>query len=405
MSSSNTDFDATLVDWLYGELDSDATARFEAHLETHPEHKAEAHALRDTRMAFQELPQAEPSHALTAVLMQQAAASAQPSQGLWASIVGFFQPLVMHPATAALATIVLVAGVAGTLYVRNGNIVSEPSVVSSNAERPSDMSRQAAAPEGAAPTSSAKLESLARGESEMDGESPVVAANDTRGYAADIATAAQEERLQAALAKTESKPQQARSKEKKSKDASGAPVGLRVTGDSDAFAFDSTSNAISGGAFADSTQKSGIKSPGKKNKVVSRGLVGGSTTETVAPAPEPKASKSAAPARKPQSWESKQVADFQVAARGKRCRDAGRIAIDLKEKSPLAYKENVKGSPEESDCSYYIASETKRRKTARSKRAASKSKKTSTPKGQGKSVPKKALAAPQESFDENASGL
>ena len=404
MSSSNTDFDATLVDWLYGELDSDAAASFEAHLETHPEHKAEAHALRDTRMAFQELPQAEPSRALTAVLMQQAAASAQPSQGLWASIVGFFQPLVMHPATAALATIVLVAGVAGTLYVRNGNMVSEPSVVKSNSARPSDMS-PAAAPEGAAATSSAKLDSLARGESEMDGESAAEIANDSRGYAADIATAAQEELLQAVMAKEEGKPQRARVKEKKSKDASGAPVGLRATGDSDVFGFNGTSNAISGGAYADSNQKQGVESPGKKNKTVSRGLVGGSTTETVAPEPEPKVSKSAAPASKPQSWESKQVADFQVAARGKRCRDAGRIAIDLKEKSPLAYKENVKGSPEESDCSYYIASETKRRKSARSKRAASKSKKTSTPKGQGKSVPKKALAAPQESFDETAEGL
>ena len=128
-------------------------------------------------------------------------------------------------------------------------------------------------------------------------------------------------------------------------------------------------------------------------------MVGGSTPETVAP-PSPKVSKTSTPANKPKSWESQQVADFQVAARGKRCRDAGRIANDLKEKSPLAYKENVKGSPEESDCSYYIASETKRRKTARTKRAA-KSKKA----GQGKSVPKKAVAAPEESFDETAEGL
>jgi hypothetical protein len=83
-----------------------------------------------------------------------------------------------------------------------------------------------------------------------------------------------------------------------------------------------------------------------------------------------------------------------------------RIANDLKKKSPLAYKQNVKGSPEESDCDYYIASETKRRKTARTKLAVSKSKK-STParKGQGKSVPKKAVAAPEESFDATAEGL
>ena len=45
-------------------------------------------------MAFQELPQAEPSRALTAVLMQQAAASAQPKKGIWASVVGF-----LHEAT------------------------------------------------------------------------------------------------------------------------------------------------------------------------------------------------------------------------------------------------------------------------------------------------------------------
>lgn len=408
MSSSNTDFDATLLDWLYGELDSDAMASFEAHLETHPEHRAEAHALRDTRMAFQELPQAEPSGALTAMLMQQAAASVQPKEGLWASIVGFFQPIVLHPAAAAMATVVLLAGVAGTLYLKNGNMVAEPTAASSKAERPSEAPG-AVAPEPAM-FADRESEGLDEAKSKNAQEAPDSKADDdgdSRSFSADLASPAQEEVLRAAMSQDDSqleRQSRATGKSKLSaKDVTEKELqGARAEGrDGDNFAFNnSTSNAISGGALAlDGKPVVDQKAPAKKSRS-SRGMVGGSTAETIAP-PSPTVSKTSTPANKPQSWESQQVADFQVAARGKRCRDAGRIANDLKEKSPLAYKQNVKGSPEETDCSYYIASETKRRKTARTKRAAKSKKKA----GQGKSVPKKAVAAPQESFDETAEGL
>ena len=405
MSSSNTDFDATLLDWLYGELDSDAMASFEAHLETHPEHRAEAHALRDTRMAFQELPQAEPSGALTAMLMHQAAASVQPKEGMWASFVGLFQPIMLHPAAAAMATVVLLAGVAGTLYLKNGNMVAEPTAASSKAERPAEAPG-AAAPE---PAMFADRESEGLDEAKLKNaqEAPNTKADDgdSRKFSADLASPAQEEVLRAAISQEDSRlgrQSRATGKSKPSgKDVTEKDLGARTEGrDGDNFAFNSsTSNAISGGALAlDAKPAVNQKAPAKKTRS-SRGMVGGSTAETIAP-PSPTRSKTSTPVNKPQSWESQQVADFQVAARGKRCRDAGRIANDLKEKSPLAYKQNVKGSPEETDCSYYIASETKRRKTARTKRTA-KSKKA----GQGKSVPKKAVAAPEESFDQTAEGL
>ncbi len=402
MSSSNTDFDATLLDWLYGELDSEAAASFEAHLETHPEHKAEALALRETRMAFQQLPQAEPSSALTAVLMQQAAASAQPKQGMWASIVGFFQPVMLHPAAAAMATVVLLAGVAGTLYLRNGDMVAEPTVASSKAERTSGAQPGAAPPVAAVEPDLGVDQTLARDEeSEQDGNgSENGAKNDnSRALAADLASPAQEERLRSALAREGGEQEQPRKPRNATKSRAGKGQG------DDGFAFDSTSNAISGGAIADSKAKLSDKThkreaPAKKNRSSSRGLVGGSTPETATVAPSPVVTATKAPP----SWETKNVQDFQIAARGKRCREAGRIANDLKEKSPQVYKQSVEGSPEESNCSSYIASETKRRKMARSKRAARKSKQKAR-KGQGKSVPRKAVAAPQESFDETAEGL
>jgi anti-sigma factor RsiW len=334
MSSSNTDFDATLLDWLYGELDSDAMASFEAHLETHPEHKAEAHALRDTRMAFQELPQAEPSGALTAMLMQQAAASVQPKEGIWASIVGFFQPVVLHPAAAAMATVVLLAGVVGTLYLKNGSMVAEPTAVSSKAERPA-QAPGAAAPE---PAMFGDRESESVDDGAKSGNAKSVNAqleptakaddNNARKFSADLASPAQEEVLRAAISQEDGRLGRQSRKDATDKVQLGA---REEGGDGDSFAFNnSTSNAISGGAVAidSKLQELNEQTPAKKNRS-RRGMVGGSTPETVAP-PSPKVSKTSTPANKPQSWESQQVADFQVAALGKRCRDAGRIAYELK---------------------------------------------------------------------------
>ena len=400
MSSSNTDFDANLVDWLYGELDAETQASFEAHLEANPEHKAEAQALRETRVAFQELPEAEPPNALTAMLMQQAATTAQPKQGMWAAMVSFFQPVILHPAASAMATIIVVAGVAGTLYLRNGKMVAETTVASSEAIAPAPR------PGGAQPASLSAPELKERAGTFADDEdnlptTTAVAPAGEQAFGADIASPEQEESLRAA--KEETGGVRDEKLQEGSKNRLNEAVAL---GSLDGYAFDGdmASNAISGGAIADTmaterkkdsfAQPPGrrLRSDAKPKSAKSSGPPPSSVADVQ---PAPKAGKKSIA----NSWEQKQVVSFQSLARKNRCRDAGRIANDLRDKSPLAYDRNVKGTPEESDCRDYIASESKRRKTARTRKELAKSK--ARKKGQGKSVPKNAVAAPAEDFAED----
>ena len=120
------DSDDLWVDWLYGELDAESEKRFEEHLATSEEARAHAAALTATREAFRELAPAEAPAAMKSALLAAARAevagrpaAVAPAKGLsrWA---GFLESLAAHPALAAAATFALVAGVAGTLFVRGG---------------------------------------------------------------------------------------------------------------------------------------------------------------------------------------------------------------------------------------------------------------------------------------------
>lgn len=392
MSSSSSDFDAQLMDWLYGELDASGMARFEAHLDTHPEAKAEAEALQQTRLAFEEFPQAEPPSAMMAMVMHQAATEVQPKAGLWSTIAGFFQPIVLHPAASAMATLVLLAGVAGALYVRNGDMRAEQSAKSSSiAPSTSTASRPAlAAKAELADDDKYKYSELAEAEEALSdrGLEP-----EMPGYAADLATPAQEELIQTAK-KTAPKPMVDGVLSRSSADKGDSDD---IDND-DVFKSEIAANAISGGL-----QARDLEPAEKSSEPEFRAKPNRASAPSQAPMAEPKRPSSTLAKKESQKDErlgrdEQQVQRFQAAARSKRCQDAGRIANDLLERNPKVYRSDVKGSPEESDCSYYIASETKRRTRARAKRALATRKKAkpSRRKGQGKSVPSKAKAAPQE---------
>lgn len=126
--------DELMMDWLYQELDESSSARVAEHVEGCPRCSAEASALQRTRAAFRDLSPAEPPVALSAILLHEAArrapAAAAPraaaaEEGLWARIKSWFRPIALHPAAAAIATLVVVAGVAGTLYVRHGDEMTD----------------------------------------------------------------------------------------------------------------------------------------------------------------------------------------------------------------------------------------------------------------------------------------
>jgi hypothetical protein len=132
------DIDALLIGALYGELTPADEARLAAHLESHPADKT---ALDDLKSAREQVKasrifemQTEPPQAISAVLLQEAARRA-PKQAAAASADGreswfqrFVRSFAAHPAMAAAAMLVLVVGVAGTLYMKNGRVGVEKTV-------------------------------------------------------------------------------------------------------------------------------------------------------------------------------------------------------------------------------------------------------------------------------------
>ncbi|HEX4451457.1 MAG TPA: hypothetical protein VH143_11330 [Kofleriaceae bacterium] len=126
------ELDALLVGALYGELGPADEARLAAHLESHPTDRTALDDLRSTRKAlvearFFEL-WFEPPPAVSALLVQEAARRAPRSEATGDSwFARFVRSFMSHPAMAAAAMLVVVVGVAGTLYMKKGADLAEPS--------------------------------------------------------------------------------------------------------------------------------------------------------------------------------------------------------------------------------------------------------------------------------------
>jgi hypothetical protein len=120
-----TDIDALLIGALYGELTPADEARLTAHLESHPADRTALEDLTRTRAAVRDsrilAVQHEPSHAISALLLQEASRRAPraPAGEAGASwFHRFVRSFAAHPAMAAAATIVLVVAAVGTFYLR-----------------------------------------------------------------------------------------------------------------------------------------------------------------------------------------------------------------------------------------------------------------------------------------------
>ncbi len=123
------DIDALLISALYGELTPADEARLNAHLDSHPGDKSALADLTSARTAIREsrflTVQIEPPQAVSALLLQEAsrsapvrAVAAEPPKESW--FHRFISSFARHPATTAAAMLVVVVGVAGTMYLRNG---------------------------------------------------------------------------------------------------------------------------------------------------------------------------------------------------------------------------------------------------------------------------------------------
>ncbi len=92
--------------------------------------------MQSLRALFRELPEEEPSHAVSTSLLAMAAQHAPVPQaerrGLFAWLGDVLMPLMAHPGLAAAATLFLVVGVAGTLYVKGNAKLAKPVATSSS---------------------------------------------------------------------------------------------------------------------------------------------------------------------------------------------------------------------------------------------------------------------------------
>jgi hypothetical protein len=122
------DIDALLIGSLYGELSSTEEARLSAHLESHPADRTALANLTRAREVVRESRilqvQFDPPQSVSALLMQEAvrrAPKSPKSQDEQSWFQRFMRTFIAHPAMAAAATLVLVIGVASTVYMKTGD--------------------------------------------------------------------------------------------------------------------------------------------------------------------------------------------------------------------------------------------------------------------------------------------
>jgi hypothetical protein len=115
-----TTFDLLLVDWLYDELEPAEAARFTRHIDGCDACWQTAEAMTRIRALMRELPEEPPPEAVSSRILHQAAeqAAGTRGRGLWSWLAGSLEMVWAHPAAAALASMVLIGGVAGALFTR-----------------------------------------------------------------------------------------------------------------------------------------------------------------------------------------------------------------------------------------------------------------------------------------------
>ena len=112
--------DDLLVDYIYQELNPAQVELFEAHLQGCERCTHEVSAYESTRTMLQGLPEEDPPAQISALLLQEAARAVQPAApGFWERVRLGMRGMVMHPATTAAMTLVMVLGISFYVYKSN----------------------------------------------------------------------------------------------------------------------------------------------------------------------------------------------------------------------------------------------------------------------------------------------
>jgi len=129
---------ARLMDVLYGEVEDAEHAR----AELADGERAELDSFASLRTLLTHSAEHEPPARLSAQLLAAAAAEHAPRKaaesdgGLASFLAGLFRPILAHPGVAAAASLVVVAGVAGTLYLGGQHRMAEPTLAKAPVEMP-----------------------------------------------------------------------------------------------------------------------------------------------------------------------------------------------------------------------------------------------------------------------------
>jgi hypothetical protein len=187
-----------LLELLYGELPEVDAVRTEEEVAGDAELVTALADFRSVRSLFADLPQEDPPPAVSAKVLAAAAEAAAPiaaarsasdePRGFFVWLGNLFRPLAYHPGLAAVATLVVVGGVAGALYVTGKDKMARPGASSEQPAQSAVADKRAPAaspdPSGAlmgkgkdddAPARELKAaeESAAAEDNEVDSNAPV----------------------------------------------------------------------------------------------------------------------------------------------------------------------------------------------------------------------------------------
>ncbi|MBA2544636.1 MAG: hypothetical protein H0V17_33645 [Deltaproteobacteria bacterium] len=361
------DIDALLIGALYGELTPAEEARLQTHLESHPADKSALVGLTFARDAVREsrflTVQLEPPQAVSALLLQEATrlapvkvatAEETPRESWFARFVATF---ARHPAWAAAAMMVVVVGVAGTMYMR-GDRSRFAEQTTSTADRSGEAAPAAAAQtenEGANAVLEAKQLELQAGSSfgaTLAEPSPTTGSTG-KDSADDRKEAAEKERAKPAVAV---KPPANRT-------YFGVESSPPKPMDLDGYAEDSNANRKGGAAVGGARPSPTAPAPRNDPAVA-----------TPAPAPPSRAPGQATVPRgagvtggedqlrdKNESdetvWAREQHTKVANAVRTNNCKDATALAVQLSNRAPAYYTQHVENDRSLKQCMTYINAE------------------------------------------------
>jgi hypothetical protein len=372
------ELDALLVGALYGELGPADEARLAAHLESHPIDRTALDDMRTTRKAMADARFFElwfdPPPSVSALLVQEAARRAPRSEVTGDSwFARFARSFMRHPAMAAAAMLVVVVGVAGTLYMKKGDLAAPSSTMHDEASSTvAAGSPPASTVAPMAPTVSSSYGSA----STVDTPTAALASPTGNTRVADgISADVDDKRLALDRARDQS--------EVAKKPAADHAIKQSVEVAPKRFepkelAKDDRGNALADDEPAQPAQQE-KEQQGYKGKAAppvpptsapetSMATVGTATTGA-------SGGGAAANNNAPDQWAADQYERVRSLVVRSRCTDAAAAAAVLEARAPEYYQTNVANDRALKDCRSYIAHAVEQQQEARSKAAAAKASK------------------------------